>query len=70
MATWKKWCITLACIVVAAAGLWLGNLLKWANLPSPLKCFQPEVEVVVEEAVVEEVVVEETVVEASETVTE
>ena len=63
LAPWKKWCIALACVVVAAAGLWLGNLLKWANLPSPLKCFQPEVEVVVEEVATEEVVVEEVAAE-------
>ena len=75
LAPWKKWCIALACLVVVAAGLWLGNLLKWANLPSPLNCFQPEVEVVVEEpvaeeAAVEEVAVEETAVEAAEVVAE
>ena len=54
LAPWKKWCISIACIAVIGAGLWLGNLLSWANLPSPLKCFQKaEVEVVVEEVAIE-----------------
>jgi Flp pilus assembly protein protease CpaA len=54
MASWKKWCISIASVAVIGAGLWLGNLLSWANLPSPLKCFQKtEVEVVVEEVAVE-----------------
>lgn len=70
LAPWKKWCISLSCLIVVAAGLWLGNLLSWAGLPSPLKCFQPEVEVVVEEPVAEEVAVEEVVAETSETVVE
>jgi hypothetical protein len=54
MASWKKWSISIASVAVIGAGLWLGNLLSWANLPSPLKCFQKtEVEVVVEEVAVE-----------------
>ena len=45
--TWKKWVISLSVLVVVAAGLWLGNLLKWAGAPSPLPCFnKAEVEVV------------------------
>lgn len=48
MPAWKKVVISLSCIVVVAAGLWLGNLLKWANLPSPLPRFN-KTEVVVEE---------------------
>ena len=39
LAPWKKWVISLSALVVVAAGLWLGNLLKWANLPSPLPWF-------------------------------
>jgi hypothetical protein len=53
LAPWKKWAISLAALVVVASGLWLGNLLSWAGLSSPLKRFQPEVEVVVEEPVAE-----------------
>ena len=34
--TWKKWLISLSALVVLVAGLWLGNLLKWAGAPSPL----------------------------------
>ena len=37
--TWKKWLISLAALVVVAGALWLGNLLAWAKLPSPLPCF-------------------------------
>ncbi len=45
--TWKKWLISLAALVVVAAGLWLGNLLNWAGAPSPLPVFnKAEVEVV------------------------
>ena len=45
--TWKKWLISLSVLVVVAAGLWLGNLLKWAGAPSPLPCFnKAEVEVI------------------------
>lgn len=39
LAPWKKWAISLSALVVVAAGLWLGNLLKWVNLPSPLPWF-------------------------------
>lgn len=48
MPAWKKFVITLVCLAVVAGGLWLGNLLKWANLPSPLPRFN-QTEVVVEE---------------------
>ena len=43
--TWKKWVISLSALVVVVAGLWLGNLLKWAGAPSPLPCFN-KVEVI------------------------
>ena len=39
MPAWKKIVITISVLVVVAGGLWLGNLLKWANLPSPLPRF-------------------------------
>ena len=58
LAPWKKWCISIALLAVVAGGLYLANLLAWANLPSPLPCFNDEeavVEQVVEEAPVEEV---------------
>ncbi len=42
---WKKWLISLSALVVVVAGLWLGNLLKWAGAPSPLPRFN-KVEVV------------------------
>ena len=55
LATWKKWAIALAAAVVVFVGLWLGNLLSWAKLPSPLPCFRHEVATeVVAETVTEE----------------
>lgn len=39
MAPWKKWLIGISCLIVVAAGLWLGNLLDFAGLKSPLPCF-------------------------------
>ena len=62
---WKKWVISLSALVVVAAGLWLGNLLNWAGLPSPLPWFN-KTEVVAEE--VAEVTVEE--IAAEEVVTQ
>lgn len=59
LAPWKKWVISLSALAVVAAGLWLGNLLKWAGLPSPLPWFNKTE--VVEEAVVLDMT-EETVV--------
>ena len=47
LATWKKWVISLAAIVVVAAGLWMFNLLSWAGLQSPLPRYN-EVETVEE----------------------
>ena len=40
--TWKKWVITLSTLVVVIAALWLGNLLSWAKLPSPLPFFNKD----------------------------
>jgi hypothetical protein len=64
LAPWKKWCISISVLAVVAGGLYLANLLAWANLPSPLPCFNKEeavVEQVVEEAPVEEAVPAEVV---------
>ena len=47
LAPWKKAVITLSVLVALAGGLWLGNLLDWAGLRSPLPRFNP-VEVVVD----------------------
>lgn len=58
LAPWKKWVISLSALVVVVAALWLGNLLKWANLPSPLPFFNKTE--VVEEAPVAQECVEET----------
>ena len=62
LAPWKKAVITLSVLVALVGGLWLGNLLDWAGLRSPLPRFNP-VEVVEEapaaEACAETVVVEE-----------
>ena len=44
---WKKVVITLSILVALVGGLWLGNLLDWAGLRSPLPRFNP-VEVVEE----------------------
>ena len=47
LAPWKKWMISIVMLAVVAGGLWLANLLSWANLPSPLPFFKSEeVEVV------------------------
>ncbi len=39
MAPWKKWLIVVLSLAVAAAALWLFNLLGWAGLESPLQMF-------------------------------
>lgn len=59
--TWKKWVISIASLVVVVAVLWLCNLFAWAKFPSPLPCFNKDVEQVevVEEVIIEEVPVEE-----------
>ena len=43
LAPWKKWCIAIACLAVVSAGLWIFNLLEWANLPSPLERYHKTV---------------------------
>ena len=49
--TWKKWAISLGALIVVVGGLWLGNLLSWAKLPSPLPRFhKTEVVEIVEAA--------------------
>jgi hypothetical protein len=45
LAPWKKWAISLAALIVVAAGLWMFNLLAWAGLQSPLPRYN-QVEVV------------------------
>ena len=49
--TWKKWAISLGALIVVVGALWLGNLLSWAKLPSPLPRFhKTEVVEIVEAA--------------------
>ena len=44
---WLSWLLSLATIAVVVAGLWLGNILSFVGLQSPLSCFnKAEVEVV------------------------
>ena len=69
LATWKKWTISIACLAVVVAALWLTNLLSWAKLPSPLPCFNKEKVEVTEETTPAEAAVEaeaEVVDEAAE----
>lgn len=50
VAPWKRWTISIACLIVVLAVLWLCNLFAWAKLPSALPCFNSEqTETVVEE---------------------
>lgn len=46
---WKKWVITISCLLVVAVGLWLGNIFSSVGLKSPLPVFNRTE--VVEEAV-------------------
>ena len=47
MPTWQKWAVSLIALALLFAGLWLANLLAWAQLPSPIPCFnEAEAEVV------------------------
>ena len=39
LATWKKWVISLSAMLVLLVGLWLANLLAWADFQSPLPVF-------------------------------
>ncbi len=36
---WKKWVITISCLLVVAIGLWLGNIFSSVGLKSPLPVF-------------------------------
>ena len=65
IAPWKKWVITIAALVVVAAGLWIFGLLSWAGARSPFARFN-------EPAVVEccEVACEGCETPCTETVTE
>ena len=56
--TWKKWLITIVILAVVFIGLWLFNLLAFANLKSPLPRYN-KVEVVNEEVVASDVIIEE-----------
>ncbi|MBQ2290423.1 MAG: hypothetical protein II249_07140 [Bacteroidaceae bacterium] len=40
--TWLKWVISSVVLLVVLAGLWLGNILAFVNLPSPLPFFNKE----------------------------
>ena len=66
---WKKWMITIAILAVVFTGLWLFNLLAFANLKSPLPRYN-QVEVV--EEVTNDVVIDEsvTVIENDSIITE
>ena len=45
VAPWKRWTVSIACLIVVLAVLWLCNLFAWAKLESPLPCFgEDEVE--------------------------
>lgn len=68
--TWKKWMITIIILAIVFIGLWLFNLLSFANLKSPLPRYN-QVEIV-EEVVTEEVLNNDsiTVLENESTVTE
>ena len=39
MSPWKKWGISLVAVTFVLVALWIANLFAWANLPSPLPCF-------------------------------
>ncbi len=39
---WAKWVISLSVIAVVVVGLWLGNILAFVGLQSPLSCFSKE----------------------------
>ena len=40
--TWLKWVISSVSVLVVLAGLWLGNVFAFINLPSPLPLFNKE----------------------------
>ena len=39
---WAKWVVSLSVIAVVVVGLWLGNILAFVGLQSPLSCFSKE----------------------------
>ena len=40
LSAFQKWVISLLVVAVVATGLWLGNLLSWMGVSSPLSCFK------------------------------
>lgn len=76
MATWKKWLIAIACLIVVLVGLWLGNIFGKCGMKSPLPRFNQEEVVEAEpveenaEAEVAEVAAEDVAPEAETEVAE
>ena len=62
---WKKWTVSVVSTAVVGVALWLTNLLAWAGAPSPLGCFQTEVEEKVEVVEVSETPIATETVEAA-----
>ena len=47
LSLFQKWMVSLLVVAVVVTGLWLGNLLSWMGVSSPLSCFKKDkVEVV------------------------
>lgn len=64
---WAKWVISLSVIAVVVVGLWLGNILAFVGLQSPLSCFSKEKVENVEAPQTAVEVVAETAIEAAPT---
>jgi hypothetical protein len=60
LATWKKVVITIVVLGAVCGGLWLGNLLNWAGMKSPLPRFN-RTEVVVDSTAVDSLALQEVV---------
>ena len=60
LATWKKVLITIVVLGAVCGGLWLGNLLNWAGLKSPLPRFN-RTEVVAGSTVVDSLATQDTI---------
>ena len=60
LATWKKVLITIVVLGAVCGGLWLGNLLNWAGLKSPLPRFN-RTEVVADSTVVDSLATQDTI---------